>query len=208
MARKNGFDCPWHATQVFSFMEFILFHCLLTLMHMHTTTIHPSYNARPFLTICFILNLLLSIFVVIQTIAVTKSDPVYISLSDPAADLTFHCQICDKRIPDTVKHCQRCNKCIQGFDHHCVWLNNCIGKNNYRIFAHLLGLVFVQSILQATYVAKFALSMTGWKSPALWVYFSLLCIKLVAIITLVSWNLYLYCVGLTTYEYMMKKEIS
>ena len=45
------------------------------------------------------------------------------------------------------------------------------------------------------------------KSPALWIYFALLCIKTVAITTLIAWHIFLKYSGLTTYQYLMKKEI-
>ena len=45
------------------------------------------------------------------------------------------------------------------------------------------------------------------QSPVLWVYFALLCIKTVAITTLIAWTIFLKYNGLTTYQYLMKKEI-
>ena len=59
----------------------------------------------------------------------------------------FECEICNTHVSDTSKHCGACNRCVDDFDHHCRWLNNCVGRANYKLFFHLIILVFMMSLM-------------------------------------------------------------
>ena len=139
MVRKNGFDYPFHPTQLFSWFEFALSQTILILIF------SKSLSNAVLLT----LNLISSILVVYWTIAITNSDPTFKG-NDVAIlfskhrktflekDLTYNCDICNHKTPPEAKHCGTCNRCAIDIDHHCTWLNNCISLHNYRQFFTLI----------------------------------------------------------------------
>ena len=97
----------------------------------------------------------MSVLVVGWTVSLTWSDPSYTAGQDVIIEingdahkiLSYHCRICDQKVPDQVKHCAQCDRCVLGFDHHCIWLNNCIGKHNYDKFFQLICLFSLQGLL-------------------------------------------------------------
>ena len=120
-----------------------------------------------------------------------------------------YCPICniDQRLRS--KHCLVCKRCIARYDHHCPWLSTCIGEKN-----HFLFIVYLYcQILELTLgIAAISYEVTAqnsgtakWLGTALIVFAS--CVFLL-LLSLTSYQTWLVCVNLTTWEHRSWKKVS
>ena len=121
------------------------------------------------------------------------------------------CLICCSNIHSTSKHCKKCNKCIKNFDHHCNWLNNCIGKYNYGYF-YLLCFVTILYCLINSICGIYLFFKANNKRKK---NYKLIIIILGSLINfgvllnficLFVYHSYFIFKGITTYEYILRKE--
>ena len=121
------------------------------------------------------------------------------------------CLICCSNIHSTSKHCKKCNKCIKNFDHHCNWLNNCIGKYNYGYF-YLLCFVIILYCLINSICGIYLFFKANNKQKK---NYKLIIIILGSLINfgvllnficLFVYHSYFIFKGITTYEYILRKE--
>ena len=121
------------------------------------------------------------------------------------------CLICCSNIHSTSKHCKKCNKCIKNFDHHCNWLNNCIGKYNYGYFYLLVFIVIFYNL-----ITSFCGLLVFFKARKQRKKNYKLILIIIGSITnfgiamnfifLFSYHSYFIFKGITTYEYILRKE--
>ena len=121
------------------------------------------------------------------------------------------CLICCSNIHSTSKHCKKCNKCIKNFDHHCNWLNNCIGKYNYGYFYLLCFIIILYCLLNS--ICGFYLFLKANKKRKKNYKLILIFIGsfinfgvLLNFICLFVYHSYFIFKGITTYEYILRKE--
>ena len=121
------------------------------------------------------------------------------------------CLICCSNIHSTSKHCKKCNKCIKNFDHHCNWLNNCVGKYNYGYFYLLCFIIILYCLINS--ICGFYLFFKANKKRKRKYELILILLGgiinfgiLVNFIFLFIYHTYFIIKGITTYEYILRKE--
>ena len=121
------------------------------------------------------------------------------------------CLICCSNIHSTSKHCKKCNKCIKNFDHHCNWLNNCIGKYNYGYFYLLCFVIILYCLINSICGIYLFFKANNKRKKN----YKLIIIILGSLINfgvllnficLFVYHSYFIFKGITTYEYILRKE--
>ena len=121
------------------------------------------------------------------------------------------CLICCSNIHSTSKHCKKCNKCIKNFDHHCNWLNNCIGKYNYDFFYILVFLIICYCLMNSFFGFYLFFKANKQRKKN----YKLILIILESVINFIIfmnfiflfiYHSYFIYKGITTYEYILRKE--
>lgn len=102
----------------------------------------------------------------------------------------------------------RCDRCVLNFDHHCKFLNNCIGSANYKHFCWLI--FFVQLFeLYMTAVTIYCIVHNETKQMRDFSLFVALGKSVgIAVVNgyLIAFHIYLEFKGLSTIEYIGKKQ--
>ena len=121
------------------------------------------------------------------------------------------CLICCSNIHSTSKHCKKCDKCIKNFDHHCNWLNNCIGKYNYGYFYLLCFVIILYCLINSICGIYLFFKANNKRKKN----YKLIIIILGSLINfgvllnficLFTYHSYFIFKGITTYEYILRKE--
>uniref|UniRef100_A0A8C5Q698 Palmitoyltransferase n=1 Tax=Leptobrachium leishanense TaxID=445787 RepID=A0A8C5Q698_9ANUR len=95
--------------------------------------------------------------------------------------------------------CNTCNKLVEHHDHHCEWLNTCIGGRNYRFFVNTIVsgfLIALQISVMAWYIISVAiviLVIATVSAASFTLVFAFLGF-------LITFHIYLYCIGMSTSE--------
>ncbi|XP_054164815.1 palmitoyltransferase ZDHHC1-like, partial [Oppia nitens] len=168
---------------------------------------------------------------VIDKLDVTRNRPKFDRNKHSHVIENQFCYICETTVGSKSKHCSLCNKCVSNFDHHCKWLNNCVGGKNYRWFIYcvlsaLLGIaiIFVNTLILT--IAYFNHNSWLYDRTKTLLYFNNdshinQCLQIVWIVVIIStlilssiaiillthllgFHLYLNCVGLSTYEFVVQ----
>ena len=122
------------------------------------------------------------------------------------------CLICCSNIHSTSKHCKTCDKCIKNFDHHCNWLNNCVGKYNYGYF-YLLVFIIIFYCLIISSCGLFLFFKADKQRKKNYKLILIIIGSLINFvislnfISLFSFHSYFIYKGITTYEYILRKEV-
>ena len=122
----------------------------------------------------------------------------------------MYCEICRTYVHQTSKHCRSCDRCVEKFDHHCIWINNCIGGKNYKVFLVMICSAF--SLFVEHLVAVLLLTTEyQWENIlgimiANWISLAICIVFLFLIFNLILLHVYLNCIGLTTYEFLLKRK--
>ena len=123
----------------------------------------------------------------------------------------FYCGRCEAHVLDNSKHCRMCNRCAAQFDHHCKWLNNCIGGANYRLFFVLIVIASIHGVECSSLALAQLIENTRRidnKIPvAVQILYYFMAIVdgagAIALIYLTSFHVWLWRVGLTTYQHIV-----
>ena len=118
------------------------------------------------------------------------------------------------KIPGTAryaigKECIRF-RCVSGFDHHCIWINHCIGRENYRAFVGMIGLVwsnfgcFLAGVgvvwAEGGWSGFIGQMVVGWTVGVVVLVFWLL------VSGLIGFHIFLICIDQSTYEYLIANK--
>lgn len=135
--RKNGFECPLHPTQMFTYVLF--FGDIISYYSIDIVCLSHNWILAFCLGAIYLMLALGTVFYAYVSTKINPQDPT-IQLEEACKQhnmkfdssmYEYHCQICDSHVLAGSKHCGQCNRCTSGFDHHCRYLNNCIGEQNY-----------------------------------------------------------------------------
>ncbi|CAG9329460.1 unnamed protein product [Blepharisma stoltei] len=211
MAKRNGFQRPFHLFQIISW-TLIIFHTVIGVLCI------ALFLKRDLLIIFLILFYISHICVIIQGYIATDSDPTILIKPETVSldtNINYFCTICKVYVTESAKHCGQCNRCVDRFDHHCKWLNNCIGKPNYWKFIPLIWTLEVSTFILLCfeiYVVNkgFAKELTDDYSTQILV-LTILLIDIfingtvfLALAYLISMHIYLGIKGKTTYEFIQE----
>lgn len=162
---------------------------------------------NPFMCNCLLIN--------IYWMITDPSEPLMNKNNEnPDFNYEFECEECDWYVTESTKHCKTCNRWVREFDHHCIWLNNCIGYNNYR---HFFVLMVFYSIYNALFISIGVLTcvkvtnniiIKSVLTTRILVTIALILklIIFVAASALLIFHIYLKCIGLTTFEFIIKRR--
>lgn len=122
----------------------------------------------------------------------------------------LYCDICRSYVNVSSRHCRACVRCVENFDHHCMWINNCVGGKNYRLFIVMISATFTSMVIYIASVgmlwgeglySSFILEMGFvWGSSIIVIIFILLILNLILL------HIYLNYLGLTTYQFIIKRR--
>ncbi|TYZ69234.1 hypothetical protein PybrP1_005011 [[Pythium] brassicae (nom. inval.)] len=163
MARRNGWQAPFHLLQV---LTWVVFPSIMALFFVFYTPLLQS-TAAYLGSVAYGLACLFTVYSVVVCTATDPSDdcilrPSAVNQDTRGGDDQVYCNVCMQyvyvpRLEQLVvpihhesRHCRLCDKCVAVFDHHCKWLNNCVGKKNYK---HFLGSVVGATTLMALQIA-------------------------------------------------------
>ncbi|CAD6186457.1 unnamed protein product [Caenorhabditis auriculariae] len=147
----------------------------------------------------------------------------------PPGDVTDRrCLKCQSFKGKRTSHCGVCNRCIVGLDHHCPWVNNCVGAHNHAHFFMFLVYLFIGMVFHL-YFAFNTFTTQLWNTygetyycntylPHAWlkdwtcrnlnptlllmILCGLTCVTPVAMITYISWNVFLISRGHTLISWL------
>lgn len=231
--RHNGFDCPLHPSQVFSYLLFIS-----DIVSFYMVDLVSLHHLSPLVITLGVIYLILACGTAYYGYLSTRINP-----QDPTINLErrckqksipfdasyyeYHCQICEAHVLLGSKHCGQCNRCTSGFDHHCRYLNNCIGEQNYEYFFKLIIWVFWMCLLHnvtnaiviyniaseneyliSNHVRIYKTELTTPFQTTLIVMIILNTLALLFLGQLIVFHVELKYKGLTTYEFLKLKENS
>jgi palmitoyltransferase len=132
-----------------------------------------------------------------------------------------YCNLCESWVSDSSKHCMTCNRCTPNFDHHCILVNNCIAEKNYKLFTILIASYQInQAILfsSSLYTILIYLSDNNsfekrllYKNATLGL--TIICLSFASSFLtlclngyLISFHIFLWYKGTTTYDYICRNK--
>ena len=221
----NGFSLPLEFQQVFSWILIILDSILFYYYLLNEISFNYPTEIKIFtLIIHSFLLIIILIFGFLSTY-IDPSDPLLKKeimkknkiqrnkehyVLEISRNFPF-CLICCSNIHSTSKHCKKCNKCIKNFDHHCNWLNNCIGKYNYGYFYLLCFVIILYCLINSICGIYLFFKANNKRKKN----YKLIIIILGSLINfgvllnficLFVYHSYFIFKGITTYEYILRKE--
>ena len=152
-ARRNGFQRPWHPSQMLVWSGLCI--CMLLYLALCLPFV-PRENGELYAMIFVYLGIFAAglpcyIYVVACDPALTRAEAQpHLERAAAAAMAAVEarpgtpmamaraCEKCNLFQGPRTKHCHLCRKCVAGFDHHCLYLNTCIGRRNYAAFMAML----------------------------------------------------------------------
>lgn len=195
--RKNGLQLPLNCLQVLAWVLAAFEVGFISAFLYSDKTVIPCI-------VMFIVEFLLLLLMVL------------LYFIDPTARKTkgesgkSFCRICDLAVSLRAKHCGQCNRCTEGFDHHCKWLNNCIGDKNYRLFIVLVVVLSLDKVFILFFVVNSLIDSYSNEEFGLFAGLILLatetCCVLGFCLNLLIFHIYLKCVGITTYQYLLRRR--
>ncbi|OMJ74695.1 hypothetical protein SteCoe_26339 [Stentor coeruleus] len=200
MLTRNGFSCPLHFLQVFSWF--------LELWHVFVPIFIASKENLSIKSLSFLVLFYISSFsVIISGYLATKSNPSISVKAEPIyletnESISFYCTVCKSYVSKTSKHCGQCDRCVENFDHHCKWLNNCIGKSNYKLFIFLIISLDINILFLFAYEIISLININEPKRIILILDSIFNFLIIIFLNYLIFLHLYLKCKNLTTYEYI------
>eukprot|EP01135_Chromosphaera_perkinsii_P010440 Nk52_evm3s2133 gene=Nk52_evmTU3s2133 len=119
----------------------------------------------------------------------------------------YFCNICNIAVGRQTKHCHVCERCTDHFDHHCVFMNTCISGSNYRYFFTTVLCLFASAFIEV--FMGLMIEMNGPSDLGNTFAVALLCVScggMVAFGCLLMMHIVLCCMGVSTYEFLMRKR--
>ncbi|DAZ93718.1 TPA: hypothetical protein N0F65_009644 [Lagenidium giganteum] len=137
MARKTGWERPFHCLQLITWFFFPLLMSLFFALY----TPLLDMTAAILGTSAYVVTAIVLVYAVYICTGTDPSDDCILqqagcqdSHDTHVHDDQVYCNVCVQYVHKESRHCRLCDKCVARFDHHCKWLNNCVGKKNYKYF--------------------------------------------------------------------------
>lgn len=196
--RKNGFQLPLNWLQVLGWVLVVFEICFISVFIFNFEVLVPCLFMYFFKLVSILIMILL----------------VYIDPTAQKVDCNegniVRCSICGWDVGARAKHCGQCNRCTDGFDHHCKWLNNCIGDKNYRLFIGLVVILNLDKGLLMFYILVSLVNKYGNQDFAGFAALVLFAVENFCVmgftLNLLVFHIYIKCVGITTYQYLLKRR--
>ena len=225
--RKNGFDCPPTVQQIL-----LLILIILLGSEFYSVSIIALKDSKCILITFIFIYTISFITLCISVVVASGINPTGDSKNEILENIRnvenneskfpFHCKECQLFVESRTKHCKECNRCVSEFDHHCFWINNCIGNKNYKSFLVIIASLFALSLFTVginSFLIYYFIYSTGLTNIENFyvIHSNIVCWILNSIILLISLvlgtymgyliilHIYLNKIGMTTYEYSMKK---
>uniref|UniRef100_A0A7S2XXS5 Palmitoyltransferase n=1 Tax=Fibrocapsa japonica TaxID=94617 RepID=A0A7S2XXS5_9STRA len=128
------------------------------------------------------------------------------------------CVTCMVRKQPRQHHCRSCRKCVERFDHHCPFVANCVGRRNHRYFVGFLFWTCLSLIMWMVlfyyYMYTFCPARVAVWGGLKWLFAAKRALafcflasgsSLLWVSPLLLQQIYLVCVGATTYDLIKGK---
>lgn len=213
--RKNGLQFPWSFKQWVSYLAYIAYGSTYNIFVIP----HIYKELEILFYLLFNISLLTSILLHLATGFINPADPLTYNSQSIHTDfpIIHRCTLCQSPIQLFSKHCVSCDKCIYSYDHHCFWVNNCIGGKNYKIFFAMVVSNTILVCVTSSYCIVALVNEIDYidtddydSAPAYIIFYIITgTLSLLATVYLgyiLIFHIYMWHLGMSTYEYVVKKR--